>query len=76
MWSALCWWRPPCLLRRVIVNFQHDSTEAMEGVLWKSRGPWLTLRNVTAMKAGQPSAQMMGDVTVHRSNVAYMQVMP
>lgn len=72
----LFWWRPPCLLRRVIVNFQHDSTEAIEGVLSSSRGPWLTLRAVSALKAGQTPAAMVGDVLVHRSNVAYLQVLP
>lgn len=76
MWSALFWWRPPCLLRRVIVNFTHDQSEAMEGVLWKSRGSWLTLRDVSALKAGQPPAKMVGDVVIPRGNVSYMQVMP
>jgi hypothetical protein len=70
----LWFWRPPCLLRRVIVNFTHDSTEAMEGVLWSSRGPWLTLRDVSALKAGQPPVKLVGDVVVERSKIAYLQV--
>lgn len=72
----LLFWRPPCLRRRVILNFTHDPTEALEGVLWSSRGPWLTLRAVSALKAGQPPAAMVGDVVLHRSNVAYLQVLP
>lgn len=72
----LCWWRPPCLLRRVILNFTHDSTEALEGVLWSSRGPWLTLRDVSAIKAGQAPAKLVGDVVLHRATVAYLQVAP
>lgn len=75
MWWLL-WWRPPCLLRRVVVNLSHDSTEALEGVLWSSRGPWLTLRDVTALKAGVPPEPMKGDAVIHRSNIAYLQVAP
>jgi len=74
MWRWLCWWRPPCLLRRVVLNFNYDTTEALEGVLWSSRGPWCVLREVSALKAGQPAMRMVGDVVVHRSQVAYLQV--
>jgi hypothetical protein len=76
MWSWVFWWRPPCLLRRVILNLQHDATEALEGVLWSYRGGWLTLRDVSGLKAGQPATPIMGEVIVHRSNVAYTQVLP
>jgi hypothetical protein len=72
----LAWWRPPCVLQRVIVNFTHDSTEALEGVLWSSRGPWLTLRDVAALKAGQAPAAMVGDVVIHRDRISYVQVVP
>jgi len=72
----LFWWRPPALLRRVIVNFKHDDSAALEGVLWSSRGSWLTLRDASALKAGQQPAKMLGDAVVHRSNVAYLQVLP
>lgn len=70
----LLFWRPPCLLRRVIVNLRHDSTEAIEGVLWSYRGRWLTLREPIAMKAGEPPVPMPGEVVIHREQVAYMQV--
>jgi hypothetical protein len=73
---SLCWWRPPCLLRKVIVNFQHDATEAVEGVLWSSRGAWFTLRAVSALKANHQPTPIPGDVVIHRSNIAYMQVLP
>jgi hypothetical protein len=72
----LLFWRPPCLLRRVILNFTHDSTEALEGALWASRGPWLTLREVSAIKLGQPPVKLVGDVVIHRDRVAYLQVAP
>ena len=73
--SWLFWWRPPCLLRRVTLNFVHgDSTEALEGVLWRSRGPWLVLQDVTALKAGQQPVAMVGEIVIHRSQVAFFQV--
>lgn len=74
--SGFFWWRPPCLRRRVIVNFVHDSTEALEGVLWASHGAYLTLRNVAALKAGQPPVPMIGEATIHRAQIAYLQVLP
>lgn len=70
------WWRPPCVLRRVIVNFVHDPTEAIEGVLWRSRGPWLTVRNAVGLKAGSRPADIIGEVVIHRERVAYLQVLP
>ncbi len=70
-----CFWRPP-LLRRVIVNFTHDPTEAFEGVLWSSRGPWLTLKDASALKAGVPPEKIPGDIIIHRSQIAYLQVTP
>lgn len=76
MWRWLFWWRPPCLLRRVVLNFAHSETEAFEGVLWSYRGGWLTLRDASALKAGQPPTKIPGDVVVHRSQLAYLQVSP
>ena len=74
--SWLWWWRPPALLRRVIVNLRHDSTEAIEGVLWASRGPWLILTDASAIKAGQPTVKLVGEAHIDRANVAYLQVAP
>ena len=72
----LLFWRPPCLLRRVVVNFTADSTEAIEGVLWSYRGGWLTLRDVSALKTGGPAVAMVGDVVIHRSQIKFLQVAP
>jgi hypothetical protein len=58
----------------VIVNFTHDSTEALEGVLWSYRGGWLTLKDVSALKPGNAPAAMPGDVVIHRSQIAFLQV--
>jgi hypothetical protein len=74
--SWLCWWRPPCLYRRVIVNFTHSPDEAIEGVLVAYRGGWLTLKDAAALHAGQPPAKLPGDVVVDRSQIAFLQVVP
>jgi hypothetical protein len=71
---AWCWWQPPCLLRSVIVNLKSDDTVALKGVLWATRGPWLTLRNVHALRVSGATAPMDGEVVVHRTNVAFLQV--
>jgi hypothetical protein len=73
--SWLFFWRPPCLLRRVMLVFAHDSDEAIEGLLWGYRGRWLVLKDVAAIKSGFPPKPLPGEVTVHRSNVAYLQVL-
>ena len=70
----LCWWRPPCLLRACIVNLKDDT--AIKAVLWTSRGPWLTFRDASLLKAGAQPVRMDGELVVHRSNVAFLQVLP
>lgn len=70
------WGRPPFLLRSVLVNLKHDGDSALRGVLWESRGPWLVLRDVTAIKTNAPSVPVDGDVVIHRDNIAFLQVFP
>jgi hypothetical protein len=72
----LCFWRPPCLLRRVIVNLAYNPEEALQGVLWSSRGGWITLKEASAITAGRPPAKIEGDVVIHLSKVAFFQVVP
>jgi len=64
-------------LRVVIVNLKDDPTTAIRGVLWSSRGAWLTVRNAALLRAGTPEAptQLDGEVIVHRSNVSFLQVL-
>lgn len=71
----LAWWRPPCVLRTVIINFR-GSDEAIKAVLWSSRGQWLTFKQTSLLKAGQPPVPMDGDVVIHRDRVLFMQVLP
>jgi hypothetical protein len=60
----------------VIVNFTHAESEAFEGILWSYRGGWLTLRDASALKASLPPVKIPGEVVVHRSSIAYLQVAP
>jgi hypothetical protein len=72
----LFWWRPPCLLQRVLVNLAYTPDEALQGVLFASRGGWITLKSVSAIRAGVPTAPIEGDVVIHLSKVAFFQVLP
>jgi hypothetical protein len=72
--ASLFWWRPPCLLRSVLVNLISEPDTALRGVLWSSRGPWLTLRDASVIKAAAPPVPLDGEVVIHRANVAFVQV--
>ena len=72
--SWFFWWRPPCLLRTVIVTLKHDDATAYKAVLWSSRGSWLTFRNCSLLVKDRPPTPMDGELVIHRSNVAYLQV--
>lgn len=69
-------WRPPCLLRTVIVNLTSNPDLAIRGVLWGYRGSWLTLREATMLQASVNAKPLDGEVVVHRSNVSFLQVLP
>lgn len=73
MWSWLTG-APPCVLRSVLVNLVTDRDTALRGVLWQSRGPWLVLRDASLIKPGDSPLVIDGDVVIHRSNVAFIQV--
>jgi len=60
----------------VIVNLKDDPAAALRGVLWSSRGAWLTLRDVSVLRVGAEPARLDGDVVLHRANVAFIQVLP
>lgn len=71
----LCWWRPPCLLQAVIVNFTTDPTTAIKGVLWSTRGPWLTFKDCALLKGG-PVTPVDGELVIHRDRISFLQVLP
>jgi hypothetical protein len=78
-WSWLTFWRPPCLRRTVLVALVHgpaDKDTSLEGVLWASTGAWFTLRNASAKTHGEPLRHVDGEAVIHRSNVAFFQVLP
>jgi hypothetical protein len=60
----------------VLVNLISDDEMALRGVLWSSRGPWLTLKDVSMVKANLAPIAMDGDAIIHRANVAFLQVLP
>jgi hypothetical protein len=76
-WTWLTWWRPPSLLRTVVVNLKSPDM-GLHGVLWCSRGRWLVLRRVSEWKPqeGRAGSPMDGEVHVDRANVAFIQVFP
>lgn len=69
------WWQPPCLLRRCVVNFTYSETEAIEGVFYAYRWGWLTFKDASALKGGQPPVKLPGDQVIHRDRVAFLQVL-
>jgi len=73
---SLFFWRPPCLLRSVIVNLTDDPSTAIKAVLWASNGAWLTFKDASLLKANTPPAPMDGDVVIHRDRVSFLQVLP
>ena len=70
------WWQPPCLLRVVILNVKDDPTSAIKGVLWSARGPWLTVRQPTLLRAAGDQTTIDGEIVIHRDNVSFIQVVP
>ena len=75
--GAWIWWmqRPPALRSRVIVNLVSSDRLAVRGVWWKQHGSWLIVRDAAALPVEGPPVRMDGDVLIHRSNVAFVQVL-
>jgi hypothetical protein len=53
-----------------------DDKTHLHGTLWRSRGPWLVLRDVSLIRARKPPIPTDGEVVIHRANVSFLQVMP
>jgi len=70
------WFRPPCVLKTVVINLKDEPDAAIRGVLWSTRGPWLILRQASALHGGTPAAPIDGEVVVHTDNVQFIQVLP
>lgn len=76
MWHWLVWWRPPYLLRSVIVNLRDDDTTAISGVVWQSRGPFVIVRQASLLKAREAPTPIDGEIVIERDHVSYVQVLP
>jgi hypothetical protein len=72
----LLWWRPPCLLRLVIVNLTDPEATSIQGVLWRSRGAWLTMRDAKLLLDSGDFRPIDGEVVLHRDRIAFVQVLP
>jgi hypothetical protein len=77
----LLWWRPPCLLRSVLVNLTADNPDrdrdrVISGVLWASRGAWLTVKDAQVQEGSGTPMKVDGEVVVHRDKVSFIQVLP
>lgn len=72
----LLWWRPPALLKVVIVNMHQDQSLAIRGVLWGARGAWLQLREASLIRGRGEPEPVDGEVLIPRDNVAFIQVVP
>jgi hypothetical protein len=57
----------------VIVNTT-DASTSFQAVLWSTNGPWLTFRDVSMLKPGQPPIAMDGEMVMHRDKVTFFQV--
>lgn len=62
------------MLQTVIVSLIAPDGGALRGVLWRSRGPWLVLKDATAVRDGHAPEALAGDVIVERRNVAFMEI--
>lgn len=67
-------WRAPFLYRLCLVNTIADPDAAIRGVVYAVRGSWLVIKNAAIVKAGASPLPVDGDVVIHRSNVAFLQV--
>ena len=75
MWSWLTG-APPCRYRTVVVNSTTDPDTEIKGVLWSTRGAWLVLKQASIMKPNHEPMAVDGDVIIHRTQVAFLQVLP
>lgn len=67
------WAGPPCVLRVVIVNRKDDPATSLRGVLWRTRGPWLELREAALLAPGVAPTPLDGEIVIHTDNVAFIQ---
>lgn len=63
------------MLRPVIVNLVGEESKAIEGILWRARGPWLILKQCRILQINQEARPVDGEVVIERSRVHFLQVL-
>lgn len=67
-------WGLPRRRRRCLVNL-HGEGDAIEGVLWTRRGPWLVLKDCRLVRAGGASTEPAdGEILIEAKQVSFIQV--
>lgn len=74
-------WAFPRLRRRCLLNLQGPNGDALEGVLWARRGPWLVLKDCRLIHAGAGPTEAAappadGEVLIECRQVLFVQVLP
>lgn len=72
----LSWWRPPFLYRHVLLTTISDPESAFRGVIWQARGPWIVMKHAALVKANAAPMPIDGEIVIHRSNLAFIQMEP
>jgi len=66
-------WRYP-IKREVIVNTIANPNRAFRGVLWRTHGDYLVLRNASLLQKGEQPLSLDGEIVIYRGNVDFLQV--
>jgi hypothetical protein len=61
---------------QLVSRAARDDDMAIQGVLWRSRGAWLVIREASVKEGRLPKEKVQGEIVIHRSNVAFIQVLP
>lgn len=67
-------WRRWPVCKRVLVNL--DDGKAVEGILYRRRGPLLILRQARFMEPGAEPVDVDGEILIERPRVTFIQVQP
>ena len=67
-------WRRWPIYSRVLVNLEDG--RAFNGILYRRRGPLLTLRDAQLIEPGNEPVAVDGEVLIERSRISFIQVQP
>lgn len=63
----------PAYRTRAVVNLPDH---AVVGIVWRSRGRWLVLKDAVLQVEGSEPAKMDGDVIIEQQKVLFIQALP